>query len=120
MKPQRIQRKRTKGYRMPEGAISVTRPSLFGNPFVGDRAVEAYREWLARETLGVGFIARMFGCVVTGRLRGIPWASANTRLKATDGSVLERLPELRGKTLACYCSPGALCHADVLLELANQ
>jgi hypothetical protein len=27
--------------------------------------------------------------------------------------------ELRGKNLACWCKPGAPCHADVLLELAN-
>ena len=29
----RIQRQRTKGYRLPEGAIYVGRPSPFGNPF---------------------------------------------------------------------------------------
>ena len=29
------------------------------------------------------------------------------------------LPELRGKDLACWCSP-LPCHGDVLLELANQ
>ncbi len=35
--PQRIQRKRTKGWRMPEGAVYVGRPSKWGNPFaVGD------------------------------------------------------------------------------------
>ncbi len=28
-------------------------------------------------------------------------------------------PELRGKSLACWCLPGSPCHADVLLELAN-
>lgn len=27
--------------------------------------------------------------------------------------------ELRGKNLACWCKPGAPCHADVLLDLAN-
>lgn len=31
--PQRIQRKRTKGWRMPEGAIYVGRPTVYGNPF---------------------------------------------------------------------------------------
>jgi hypothetical protein len=30
------------------------------------------------------------------------------------------LGQLRGKNLACWCKPGAPCHADVLLELANQ
>lgn len=29
----RIQRKRTKGWRMPEGAVSVCRPGIWGNPF---------------------------------------------------------------------------------------
>ncbi len=32
MTPQRIQRKRTKGWRMPEGAVYVGRPSKWGNP----------------------------------------------------------------------------------------
>jgi hypothetical protein len=27
--------------------------------------------------------------------------------------------ELRGKTLACWCAPQS-CHADVLVEVANQ
>lgn len=27
---------------------------------------------------------------------------------------------LRGKSLACWCKPGEPCHADVLLELANE
>ena len=32
--------------------------------------------------------------------------------------LLAALPELKGKTLACWCAPCA-CHADVLAELAN-
>lgn len=37
MTPQRIQLSRKKGYRKPEGAIVVARPSKWGNPFkVGD------------------------------------------------------------------------------------
>lgn len=31
--PKRIQRKRTKGWRMPPGAVYVGRPGPFGNPF---------------------------------------------------------------------------------------
>lgn len=34
--PVRIQRKRTKGWKMPEGAIYVGRGTLFGNPFTID------------------------------------------------------------------------------------
>ena len=33
MKPQRIQRKRIKGWKMPENTVSVTRPGKWGNPF---------------------------------------------------------------------------------------
>jgi hypothetical protein len=33
--------------------------------------------------------------------------------------LLARLPELKGKTLGCWCKPQA-CHGDVLLELANK
>jgi hypothetical protein len=28
--------------------------------------------------------------------------------------------ELAGKDLACWCKPGALCHADIWLEVANS
>jgi hypothetical protein len=31
--PERIQRKRTKGWKMPAGAVYVGRPTKFGNPF---------------------------------------------------------------------------------------
>lgn len=31
--PQRIQRKRTKGWRMPENTVYVGRPTVWGNPF---------------------------------------------------------------------------------------
>ncbi|MFK0288318.1 DUF4326 domain-containing protein [Streptomyces sp. NPDC090499] len=32
--PKRIQRKRTRGWRKPEGTVSVARPTRFGNPFM--------------------------------------------------------------------------------------
>ncbi len=34
--------------------------------------------------------------------------------------VRDHIHELRGRDLACPCKPGAPCHADVLLELANR
>ncbi len=103
--PQRIQRRRTKGWRMPEGAVSVTRPSVFGNPWrvvVGEMsasaAVDMYRRWLTGDLPHNG---------VAGGLRRVV--------------VLARLNELRGKDLACFCPlDGQPCHADVLLELANS
>jgi hypothetical protein len=32
----------------------------------------------------------------------------------------ERLSELRGPDLACWCALDQPCHADILLELANR
>jgi hypothetical protein len=32
----------------------------------------------------------------------------------------ERLALLRGRDLMCWCKLGEVCHADVLLELANS
>jgi hypothetical protein len=37
--PERIQLKRTRGWRLPEGAVSVARPTRWGNPWrVGDKS----------------------------------------------------------------------------------
>jgi len=37
----------------------------------------------------------------------------------TQPELMAALPELRGKTLGCWCAPHA-CHGDVLSELANK
>jgi hypothetical protein len=33
--------------------------------------------------------------------------------------LVKRLPELKGKTLGCWCAP-EMCHGDILSELANR
>ncbi|MDF3308734.1 DUF4326 domain-containing protein [Rhodococcus sp. T2V] len=92
--PKRIQRKRTKDWRMPEGAVYVGRPSRWGNPYVGTSradAVALFEDMLRRAPVGD-----------TGR------------------TVYESIRHhLRGKDLVCWCPLDEPCHADVLLELAN-
>lgn len=57
---------------------------------------------------------------------GNPWTKANSGnvspvLRfACETAALWDVTPLRGKNLACWCRPGAECHADVLLELANE
>lgn len=96
-KPERIQLRRTKGWKMPPNTVKVTRPGRWGNPFkVGEpsqfgdvpdaeTAVKFYRAWIDKGLQRAGMFT-----------------------------------ELRGKNLACWCKEGDPCHADVLLEIANR
>lgn len=90
-----MQRKRAKGFRLPPNTICVGRPSRFGNPF---RASElGYREAVFRFEV---------------------WLKETPEGRAVADAAKT---ELRGKNLACWCPLNApACHADVLLELANQ
>lgn len=96
-RPSRIQIKRTKGWRLPENAVGVGRPSVYGNK---------YR---------VGIDGDAAECVAKFRAN---WERA---LAHPLGGLAVRpmLDKLRGKNLACWCALDQPCHADVLLELAN-
>jgi hypothetical protein len=92
--PERILLRRTKGWRKPPDVVVVSRPSRWGNPFRigidGDRAACVDAY---RRTLLAGELA-----VTVDDVRR----------------------ELAGRDLACWCPPGAACHADVLLDVANR
>jgi hypothetical protein len=99
----RIQRKRTKGWRMPEGAIYVGRPSRWGNIwYVGQRTFADPPE----------FVETFTRATVTDKFRRHVESFARMPLEAF-------LSPLRGHDLACWCPLDQPCHADVLLELAN-
>ncbi|MFA4084817.1 DUF4326 domain-containing protein [Mycobacteroides salmoniphilum] len=104
--PERIQRKRTAGWRMPEGAIYVGRPSRWGNPWrVGD--------WLMTHA-GMP-CGPHYGCefILT------PEIAVAFYRQAFAPDAAEIRAELRGHDLACWCPLDQPCHADVLVELAN-
>jgi hypothetical protein len=96
-KPRRIQRKATKGWRLPPNTIYVGRGSKWGNPFPFDHqaylgkawALAAYDHWLHTSFKGATLLR-------------------------------EHLHELEGKNLSCWCGQDEPCHADVLLELVNS
>lgn len=35
-------------------------------------------------------------------------------------ALLELLPSLAGKTLLCFCKPGELCHADIIIMIGEE
>jgi hypothetical protein len=111
--PRRIQRLRTKGWRMPAGAVYVGRPSPFGNP-VKVEQVDGVG-WCVTDTR-TGLTADCPNAVVAHRL-----AVDRFTLSLYDQpELLGRVRrELRGKPLCCWCPPHLACHADVLIEIAN-
>lgn len=124
MSPQRIQRRRIKGWRMPEGAAYVGRPSIWGNPFkIGDEfwtgsPAGGHQIWLNTADLTV----RAYREALERTLSGVHWFGDRNELRrrfsGPDHARYE-LMDLRGKDLVCWCGPYQPCHADVLLELAN-
>ena len=92
--PVRIQRKRTKGWKMPEGAVYVGRPSRFGNRFCVDPArakdypdyranVDLWDKWPVPDAATAVAAFRKMQC------GGV--LAADVRIF------------LRGKDLACWC-----------------
>lgn len=99
MKPIRVQRKRTKGWNMPENTVYVGRPTKFGNPFkLGDWLFEIYSNEKA---------VALFE-------ESLTFYPAGHRLVESIKS------ELKGKNLACFCPLDKPCHVDVLLKIANE
>ncbi len=105
--PDRVQRRRTKGWRMPQGVVYVGRGSRWGNPFVvgvDGSAIECMK-------LYVGLFYGML-CISKRREHV---ADQERVAKALQG-----IAALKGKPLACWCRADRLCHADVLLHIANE
>ncbi len=131
--PRRVQLRRTKGWRMPPGAIYVGRPTKWGNPFNfrpsdccwlalsfgcrGDingrlqASVLAYCDWL-------GTVEYERGVTIKAGAKKID-IGRRFQIKAPAPRVCEIVTELRGHDLACWCPLDQPCHADVLLEIAN-
>ena len=85
----RIQRRRVKGWKMPENTVYVGRPTKYGNPYrIGDMG-------LTRET-----VVEMYEGYLNRVLVNNP----------------KFLDELQGKDLACWCPLDKPCHADVILK----
>jgi hypothetical protein len=90
---------------MPENCVSVTRPGKFGNPFVGEGAVEKYRECILNNAMVFFYLG--VNVTATQTFEHFKWISENLHL-------------LKGKNLACFCPGGSVCHADVLIELCSK
>ncbi|ART69100.1 hypothetical protein BTO20_11350 [Mycobacterium dioxanotrophicus] len=112
--PERIQRSRQRGWRKPEGAIYVGRPTKWGNPFTIEGALESGYASTREEAHRLVVVA-FRSCIERGE-ESVWWFTGGASRFIT---IVESLEELRGHDLVCWCPPDRSCHASVLLELAN-
>ena len=98
-KPRRIQRRRSKGWRMPATAVYVGRGTPYGNGHkIGDR--DENGNPMDRAAV-VAAYADALNCARPETLATIRH-------------------NLAGRDLACWCRLDQECHADLLLALANS
>ncbi len=110
--PRRVTLSRASGWGMPENTTKVDRSTRWGNPYVVGAALD--RRMAARW----GF---KITCDDHHATTSEDAAERfRTLLISDEGALLSVKAELAGRNLACWCAPGSACHADVLLELANQ
>jgi hypothetical protein len=87
-------------------AVRVDRATMWGNPFRADRPTSAAIEAGARTA------AEAFDL----------WLGGHPALADIEperrAAILKSIGRLHGRDLACWCPPGADCHADVLLRRA--
>ena len=97
--PQRVQLKRSAGWKMPPNTLKVDRTTRWGNPFTiaecGSAAVAVaqHGRWMRGEIAAPG---------------GVDPPARDVLRTA-----------LGGRNLACWCALNGPCHADLLLTLAN-
>lgn len=111
---------------MPEGAVYVGRPTIWGNaarvgdcgecwwgqhegehhPMTAQDAVDEYR---------IGMEATVEAEASIGTM-----TAEELRMTGVSGVQVDLFADIRGRDLVCWCPLDQPCHADVLLELANR
>lgn len=111
---ERIQRKRTKGWTMPENTIYVGRPTKWGNPFkispggfvmLFDPRTGKWNKWSTTRKHDTNVVVELYKAWLTRKIKMPEWLP------------IPDISELKGKDLACWCPLDKLCHADVLIGL---
>ncbi len=100
MKPVRIQRSRQHKQISPNGLpiLYVGRPTKYGNPFqVSCQSTLEFRKIQ---------IEKYYQMILNN-----VW---------TEPTIRTLKQELKGKNLSCWCKISEPCHADVLLQIANE
>lgn len=126
--PSRVRRSREAGWSTPANTKIVTRPTIYGNPFV----VGEYALVPVASRVGVSPIPLLHGTKssrrhgydlvhIADRATAVAlfekWATATSTEGAPNPPDFTKL---RGFNLACWCPLDEPCHADVEIRLANM
>lgn len=114
--PRRIQRRRAKGWRLPEGAVIVDRSTPFGNPFIPGREIPFLP---GRKVQDKRHAASLYHGFAPNQPRLV--AAAQEQLRGRDLACWCALCDLHrdGKPMGERCPYCAPCHVDTLIEMAN-
>lgn len=100
----RIQLSRKRGWRKPEGAVTVSRSTRWGNPFKVSDVAKRFPSLTIEQ------------CKITVYKDFCVWANSPNQAEYRR----QVQQHLEGRDLACWCTSGDFCHGDVLLEIANR
>jgi hypothetical protein len=92
---------------MPPNTVKVDRSTRWGNP------------WRVGRDGDAAYCVKQYRLCLIGQPVDSWPETEDDALDALHMGDLD-LTLLKNKSLACWCKPGAVCHADVLLELAND
>ena len=116
----RIQRRRTKGWKMPENAVYVGRPTRWGNPYKEGMGLmdcpfldpkvrydaATCKQWRDNEPISLQQSVDFYRSHIKHCLKYWPQ--------------LYDINKLLGHDLACWCPIDKPCHCDVLIEILKE
>ncbi len=128
-KPVRLQLTRKKGFNLQEfsraanglDAVKIDRTTRFGNPFtVSSDDNKTWQVGCEGKSLGSYSDKLSASAAAIALYRKELEAPGSQHLSTPIPTLGDMIQALRGHNLACWCTPGQACHADVLLELVNR
>ena len=139
--PIRVVRSRAKGWKNPENTVYVGRGSKWGNPFkveatpksIGKYLLTFSETYINDESVKKIYsennylfdtkeeaVERAIQCYGAWLLPYTHQAGGMERFYLSDMNLKSIKEELAGKNLSCWCKAGDMCHADWLLQIANE
>lgn len=116
--PKRAQRKRTKGWQMPENSKYVGRPTKFGNPFPPETLFgDVPYALLKAANIPFPHMGREIGLDTSLVLYRV-WLQVQLANSTISWEEWESLRQY--DYLLCWCPLDQACHVDVIIELAER